>query len=739
MVLAFIDLVVGVSNDAVNFLNSAIGSKAFPVKTILIVASFGLGLGAVFSSGLMEVARVGIFQPDLFSFHEIMIVFMSVMIADILIINFFNSLGIPTSTTVSILFCLLGAAVCMGTIQVFEIGDAFSSVSKFINISKTTAIAKGIMLSILLAFVIGAIVQFVSRLLFTFQFEKSPPFLKSIFAGFALSCIGIFVVLRGFGTTILTDTFIIIWITDHLVISFLSIYILCSFLTFVLDKVFKFNILKLIVLLGLFGLALSFAGNDLVNFIGVPVAAIQSFELYLNANTSVPISATAFNMSGLINTVQTPYYILILAGIVMVGTLWVSKRVFLVTETEINLARQNEGFERFKPHATSRFIVKTGIGIGYLFNKIMPVSILKRIDDRFEAAQIAAPYLKTPSFDLIRASVNLMVASVLISVATSLKLPLSTTYVTFMVAMGTALADKAWNRESAVFRVAGVLNVIVSWLVTSLLAFLVSGLVVVLIYYGGLVAVLILIALLTYVLAKSAIEHRKKILKLNAKKKFNPVELNSIHEITARYSYTISEIFLKLNVLYGEVIKNLGLLDAKKLKQNKKSINEINAEIEILKELIFYQINSKKVLSTAANKFYILTLDDLQAINYAISQMIKSSYLHVSNNHKNLTFNQIRGLKSVDIKTKAVFPEITYSFGQLDFSKLTSLIKELERIQNYINNSLEQQIQRVHTHETGAKNMRLYFDLLKKSEDMIVALSVILKRYKEFNDTPIDV
>lgn len=736
--LAFIDLIVGVSNDAVNFLNSAIGSKAFPIKTILIVASIGLALGAVFSSGLMEVARVGIFQPDLFSFHELMVVFISVMIADILLINFFNSIGIPTSTTVSILFCLLGAAVSMGLIQIFETGESFSKITQFINVSKTTSIVKGILLSIFLAFVIGAVVQFISRLLFTFEFKNASRYLKSAFAGFALSCIGIFVILRGFGSTILIDTFIINWITNHLIVSFGSILIICSISAFILDKVFKLNILKLIVLFGLFGLALSFAGNDLVNFIGVPVAAIQSFELFAAANTVAPVLATEFNMSGLINTVQTPYYILILAGIVMVGTLWVSKRVFLVTETEINLARQNEGFERFKPHGTSRFIVNTVVGIGYLLNKIIPTNTLKQIDHRFRKITVSTPQLKTPSFDLIRASVNLMVASVLISIATSWQLPLSTTYVTFMVAMGSALADRAWDRESAVYRVAGVLNVIASWIMTSLLAFLVSGVIVVLINFGGLPVTIVLLSVLTFILIRSAIQHRKRLSKLKAQKKFNPEELNSIHEITARYSYTISEIFSKLNALFGEVIKNLGLLDAKKLKQNKKRIAEIHSEIDILKEMIFYQINSKKGLSTAANKFYILTLDDLQAVNYAIGQMISSSYLHVSNNHKNLTFNQIRGLKTVDMKTKEVFPKINESFRQLDFSKLDFLIKELESIQKHINDSLERQIQRTSTQENGAKNMRLYFDLLKKAEDMIVSLMIILKRYKEFNDTPID-
>lgn len=738
VVLAFIDLVVGVSNDAVNFLNSAIGSKAFPVKTILIVASVGLGLGAVFSSGLMEVVRVGIFQPDLFSFHEIIIVFISVMIADILLINFFNSLGIPTSTTVSILFCLLGAAVTMGFIQITTADHALTDIYRYINITKTLTIIEGIFLSIVLAFAVGAFVQFVSRLVFSFQLGNASKWLQSIFAGFALSSIGIFVVLRGFGTTILTDTYIIDWITNHLIMSSLIIYLSCCLLAFVLVKYYQLNILKLIVLLGLFGLALSFAGNDLVNFIGVPVAAIQSFELYTEAQKLAPIFATDFNMSGLINTVQTPYYILVMAGAIMIGTLWMSKRVFLVTETEINLARQHEGFERFKPHGLSRFIVKLGIGIGYIFNKIIPISAIKYIDKRFEKSEVEVPRLKSPSFDLIRASVNLMVASVLISIATSWQLPLSTTYVTFMVAMGTALADRAWNRESAVYRVAGVLNVIASWFMTSLLAFFVSGIVVVLIYFGGIAAVLGLVAVLGFILIGSIKKHRQKLRKLKARTKFNPQELNSIHEINLRYAFNISELFSKMNLIFGAVIKNLSLLDAKGLRQNRNSIREIHSEIDILKEMIFHQINANKGLSAATNKFYILTLDDLESISFAINQMIESSYLHVKNNHKNLTFNQIRGLKLIDIKTKEVFPKINDSFHLLDFSKLKLLIKELEHIQFQINTSLEQQINRTNHQENGAKNIRLYFDLLKKSEVMITALIIILKRYKEFNDTPVD-
>lgn len=734
LVLAIIDLVVGVSNDAVNFLNSAIGSKAFPVKTILIVASCGLGLGAIFSSGLMEVARVGIFQPQLFSFHEIIVLFISVMITDILLINFFNTLGIPTSTTVSIIFCLLGASVAMGLLQLYQQGNDIDLIGNYINVSKVLLIIESILLSIVIAFGIGAVVQFVSRLIFTFQYSRVSALTLSVFSGVAQTCIGIFVILKGFGTTVLKDTVVTLWITDHLAITFFSLLIFFIALSYVFTVYHKINLLKATVLLGLFGLALSFAGNDLVNFIGVPIAALQSYELWQTGN----LSAQSFYMNGLATTVQTPYSILVIAGAVMVGTLWLSKRVFLVTETEINLARQDAGFERFKPHRISRAIVKFGLAIGYAGNVLLPEKITASINSKFEKPEVATAKFNAPYFDLVRATVNLMVASILISFATSLKIPLSTTYVTFMVGMGTALADRAWNSESAVYRVAGVLNVIASWIMTSLMAFVLSGVSVLLIYFGGILAVAILLLILVFVLVKSAINHRKRIAKLTAKKKFNPKELENIHLITTKYASNISDIFNRLQGLYSDAVKNLALLNSSQLKQNKKDIEDILSEISGLKEIIFFQINSNEKTSSAANKFYILTLDDLEAVALAMSQIINNSYNHVKNNHKKLTFNQIRGLKSVDIKTKEVFPKINHSFKNLDFSNLKSVIKSLVVIQSEIEQLLDLQISRVNVSDNSSKNMRLYFELLKKSSDMVDSLKVILIRYKEFNDTPID-
>ena len=734
LILAVIDLIVGVSNDAVNFLNSAIGSKAFPVKTILIVASCGLALGAIFSSGLMEVARVGIFQPQLFSFHEIIILFISVMITDILLINFFNTLGIPTSTTVSIIFCLLGASVSMGFLQLYNNESDFSLITNYINVSKVLLIIESIFLSIIIAFTVGALVQFISRLIFTFQYHSISNITTSLFTGFAQTCIGIFVVLKGFGTTILKDTYVSLWITDHLMVTFVVLLVFFCGLSFLLSSYYKKNMLKATVLLGLFGLALSFAGNDLVNFIGVPIAALQSFELWQGSN----FSAESFNMVGLASTVQTPYYLLVIAGVIMVGTLWLSKRVFLVTETEINLARQDTGFERFKPHALSRVIVKFGLAIGYAGNILLPEKITASINSKFQKPEVVTAKFNAPSFDLVRATVNLMVASILISFATSIKIPLSTTYVTFMVAMGTALADRAWNSESAVYRVAGVLNVIASWIMTSLMAFLLSGLSVVLIFYGGITAVLVLLLFLGFILVKSALNHRKRIAKLTAKKKFKPEELENIHIITTKYSTNISDVFNRLQLLYSDSIKNLGLLNAAQLRQNKKEVEDILSEINVLKEIIFYQVNTQEKSSTAANKFYILTLDDLEAVALAMSQIINNSYDHVKNNHKKLTFNQIRGLKSIDIKTKEVFPKINHSFKNLDFSNLKTVIKSLVVIQTEIEQLLDLQISRANISDNSSKNMRLYFELLKKSSDMVDSLKVILIRYKEFNDTPID-
>ncbi|MFT7066061.1 MAG: phosphate/sulfate permease, partial [Sediminicola sp.] len=424
--LAVADLVVGVSNDAVNFLNSAIGSKAISFRTIMIVASLGIGIGAIFSSGMMEVARKGIFNPSEFMFSEIMIIFMAVMITDILLLDFFNTVGMPTSTTVSIVFELLGAAVAMAFIKVAADTGNYIDVYKYINTSKATEIIVGILLSVVIAFSIGALVQYFSRMLLSFDFRKKAKWVVSLFGGIALTAITYFILIKGLkGATFVSDGLNAFIINNTLLIIVGSL-VLWTVVSYLITIILKFDVYKLIIIVGTFALALAFAGNDLVNFIGVPIAAWQSFEAWQASG----VPATEFSMNVLAEEVSTPTFLLFGAGMVMVLTLWFSKKARYVTQTEINLSREGESKERFQPNFLSRGIVRAAMLISQFSNTLLPKTLKDRIDSNFEKPVITLSKDKTyemPAFDMVRAAVNLMVAGVLISIATSFKLPLSTT------------------------------------------------------------------------------------------------------------------------------------------------------------------------------------------------------------------------------------------------------------------------------------------------------------------------
>ncbi|NNC62310.1 MAG: inorganic phosphate transporter, partial [Eudoraea sp.] len=515
--LAVADLVVGVSNDAVNFLNSAIGSKAISFRTIMIVASLGIAFGAIFSSGMMEVARKGIFNPGEFYFDEIMFIFMAVMITDILLLDFFNTLGMPTSTTVSIVFELLGAAVAMSILKIGADGGSFSDIITYINTSKALQIISGILLSVVVAFSIGAFVQWISRILLSYNFERKAKWVGAVFGGVALSAITYFIFMKGIkGTPYAGETYDLIGgmtISDFLesqVYAIIAIsLVLWSLLSYFLILLFNTNIYKLIIGVGTFALALAFAGNDLVNFIGVPIAAYQSYEAWSVSG----IPASEFSMNVLATKVPTPTVLLFLSGMVMVVTLWFSKKARYVADTEINLARQSDTKERFEPNYISRMLVRFTIMVSDYTATVLPKSWLDRIDSRFKKPVIALPSGKVhelPAFDMVRAAVNLMVAGILISIATSYKLPLSTTYVTFMVAMGTSLADRAWGSESAVYRVAGVLNVIGGWFLTAIIAFVASGVILTLISFGKGAAIGILLFVAILLLARNYISYNRK-------------------------------------------------------------------------------------------------------------------------------------------------------------------------------------------------------------------------------------
>jgi phosphate/sulfate permease len=495
--LAIIDLTVGVSNDAANFLNSAIGSKVASFNTILIIASIGVLAGAVSSEGMMEVARKGIFVPSFFTFDNIMLVFVAVMLTDIILLDFYNSIGLPTSTTVSIVFELLGAGFIIGLLYSYQQGMEVEF-AEFINFSTATKIISGIFLSVLVAFSSGALVQFITRLLFTFNLKEGLRRYGSAFGGIAITAITYFLVIKGLKGASFIGSDTRTYISEHTWTILGVSAVAWTIITFIMQRFLAINPLKFIVLAGTFSLAMAFAGNDLVNFIGVTVAGWQSLEAW-SASGMAP---DLFFMDILGDKAKAPLFMLLGAGAIMVVTLWTSKKARNVSQTEVKLARQGDGDERFNSNALSRGIVGGFVSFGKVLGSIIGQNAVNSINARFTHDR-AEMEDSTASFDLLRASVNLMTASILISYATSLKLPLSTTYVSFMVAMGTSLADRAWGMDSAVYRVAGVLQVVGGWIMTAVIAFIASATFGLIMFYGGKVGVITIVVFAAIALVRS--------------------------------------------------------------------------------------------------------------------------------------------------------------------------------------------------------------------------------------------
>ena len=745
--LAIGDLVVGVSNDAVNFLNSAIGSKVLSFRSIMIVASLGIAVGAVFSSGMMEVARKGIFNPDMFFFSEIMIIFMAVMITDILLLDFFNTLGMPTSTTVSIVFELLGAAVAVSLIKIFAGGGEFSDLSQYINVAKATQIIFGILLSVFVAFSIGAVVQYVSRILLSFKFEAKEKWVGALFGGVALTSITYFILMKGIkGTPYAKESFEILngstiasfMESNVLGIALVSFIILFLFSAFLIYRL-KINIYKLIIAIGTFSLALAFAGNDLVNFIGVPIAAWQSYEAWVVSG----VPATEFSMGILAAKVPTPTLLLLLAGIIMVITLWFSSRAKNVVKTSIDLSNQENTKERFKANFLSRGLVRLSVNVSNVFSKVIPIKIQAHIESQFEKPSIelaSNKSLELPAFDQIRAAVNLMVAAILISIATSFKLPLSTTYVTFMVAMGTSLADRAWGSESAVYRVAGVLNVIGGWFFTAFIAFIGCGIMAFLINLGGPSAVAILLFLALIILAKNYISHKKDVDQVNSEDVLSLAESRSIQGLIIESSKNVSKASKKIKNIFINSIDGLATQNLSGLKANKKAVKILSEQIDNLRNDLFYFIkNLDESTIKGASNFYINVLGSLEDIAQSLEYISKITFKHINNNHKALTFNQIRELKEISLQLETLFDRVKFAFSKNNFNEIPNILDIKQILLDSVREKIDNQISRTKSEESSPKNTTLYFSLLTETKDLIKATMAMLEIYNEQYDSKVKI
>ncbi len=735
--LAVADLVVGVSNDAVNFLNSAIGSKAVSFKTIIIVASLGVAIGALSSSGMMEVARKGIFNPSQFMFSEIMIIFMAVMITDILLLDFFNTLGLPTSTTVSIVFELLGASVCVALLKISaDETQTLFDISNYINNEKAIEIILGILLSVVIAFTIGAIIQFISRVLLTFNFEKKPSYYGAVFSGLATTSILYFILIKGIkNASFMSNGFKELIASNPLQLIGIS-FVVFTVLSLILVNYFKTNIYKLIIILGTFALAVAFAGNDLVNFIGVPMAAYNS---YLDWIASGQL-ASKFSMVSLADAVETKPMLLLIAGLIMVLTLWFSTKARAVVKTSVDLSRQDDIKERFEPNFLSRSIVRASIGLSEGLNTILPNSIKESIDNQFKAKSLDKTLKKEdlPAFDLVRAAVNLMVASVLISIATSMKLPLSTTYVTFMVAMGTSLADRAWGSESAVYRVAGVLNVIGGWFFTALSAFIAAAIMALILYYGGGYALSVLLLLATTLIIKNYLSHRKQTKQLKAVDSLQKAESSSIQGVIIESAHNIANVVKRGNRIYSNAINGLATQNLKSLKKNKKNIDKLTDEVDELRDHIFYFIKNLEEPSVSASNFYINILGYLQDMVQSLDYISSVSYKHINNNHKKLKFSQIKELKEVDERFERFFNNTQQAFESQSFEEIGVILGRKQEILGLVTDKIQKQVERTRTEESSPKNTTLYFSLLLETKDLLNATMNLLEEYHNSHDSSVE-
>tara|TARA_B100001559_G_scaffold111345_1_gene93474 strand:+ start:3898 stop:6186 length:2289 start_codon:yes stop_codon:yes gene_type:complete len=737
-ILAIGDLIVGVSNDAVNFLNPAIGSKVISFKNIMIFASIGIALGAVSSSGMMEVARKGIFNPSSFYFDEIIFIFMAVMITDILLLDFFNSLGLPTSTTVSIVFELLGASVVMALIKINNSTKDFSELSNYINNEKAIQIVLGILLSVFIAFTIGGLVQWISRFILSYKLDKLKPEINSIFGGIAIASIFNFILIKGIkGSPFAEVKFALLNNSDvssfidenNLIVSVLN-FIIWYFFSYVVIRFFKIDIYKIIIGIGTFALALAFAGNDLVNFIGVPVAAFQSYEAWSNSG----LAASEFEMGFLSNKVAAPTFLLLGSGIIMVLTLWFSSKAKRVVKTSLDLSSQYETKERFKSNALSRSLVSFGIFLNNIVRKILPKSIKKSIKKSFKIpkdSKIYVSIINRPSFDKLRASINLVVAAVLISFATSFKLPLSTTYVTFMVTMGTSLADRAWGTDSAVYRVSGVLNVILGWFFTAIVAFTVGGIIVFTIFQGGFYALLIILLFVLIIVGKSYYNSTKQSKIIFEENKLLITNASTYEEVIIQSGANIARVAKRINNIFDILIDGLAKNEVKLIKKGLKNINKLEIEVDELRENIFFFIKNLKKSSVSASKFYIKLLDEVEDLTKDLKNILNKSFNHIINNHKKLKLNQIRNLLLVqNFVNQNLLNKINKSFKKnSNIEEFEEILISKDRVIDMINKKIEDQIIASKDEESRLRNSKLYFNVLLRTKDIATSNYNIVEHY----------
>lgn len=723
LLLACSDLFVGVSNDAVNFLSGALGSRIASFKTVMVVASLGVLFGATFSGGMMTIARTGVYNPEMFSFENLMIVFFAVVITEVTLLNIFNKLGLPTSTTVSIVFALMGGGVSMAVLHLLSTGESLLNLGQYVNTTRASILIFGIICSVPIAFVGGTVIQYFCRLLFTFNYQRLYRYYGALFGSLSLSAIVFFLLFKGAkGSALVTPE----------VLHFLNTYtfelMACIFagtlVAFQLAiMMFNLNIFKIVILAGTFALAFSFAGNDLVNFIGVPLAALDSWNIF-QASGQDPANLM---MTGLREDPQTNPLYLLTAGSIMVLTLWFSKKAMHVVRTTINLSSSDRGdSEQFGSSLLGRLVVRHTIALNGFVQSVLPEDMKKVLEARFEPLPVKKNEVQLP-FDAVRASINLVVSSILIASATALTLPLSTTYVTFMVAMGSSFADGAWDRESAVYRVSGVLTVIGGWFMTALAAFTTCGLMVTICYYGQLPAILIVMSATVYFLVKENFFSKDDPVAEKQDASTDPFVIRQ------RLNASIDHIFARSIAVFEEALDQFFDGNLKGLKKAKAHALEAYDEVMKIRHEYYTMARQEEGVNQDVCHYYYRALTNMKEVSLSLETIVRMIHDHVANSHRIYKGQLQQDLYSLVSSLKSIEEVLTFykNEGVMDVQRLD---RRMHRTHEAIDQMQANLISRIGEEKLSLRSTELYLSILQLVRELLNRYNIVFLMQKELND-----
>lgn len=719
LILAVFDLFVGVSNDAVNFLQSAIGAKAARFRTVLIVASVGVAVGAMMSAGMMDVARHGIMHPVNYSFHEVMVVFLAVMVTDVIILDVFNTLGLPTSTTVSLVFDLLGGTFILALVKMA--GDPTLALSDLLNSDKALSVIVAIFVSVAIAFVCGVLVQWLSRIIFTFR-TKNHKVAESVFGGISFAILAYFVFIKGLSKSPVFATDAKVWIDANTTMLLGAVFAATTLLSYLL-LLMHVSVFRLVVLMGTFALAMAFAGNDLVNFIGVPLAGLSSYQDWVSHGAG---NVDTFMMGSLMESAKSPFLYLMIAGGIMIFAMATSKKAQNVVKTSVDLSRQDESDEMFGTSRAARSIVRATQECGQFLVRYLPKGMMQRIDSRFNKEEVV---LKDgAAFDMVRAAVNLVLASVLIVIGTNFKLPLSTTYVTFMVAMGTSLADRAWSRESAVFRVTGVLSVIGGWFVTAGVAFATCALVCLTIYFGGFIAMFAFMALAVFLLIRSNIQYARKAKKASPEDASFKLMMRSrdpeiVWDVLCKHvSRTQSGTCEFALDQYNDIVESFSDQNLRGLRRVHRALNDKLDELTKIRRREFLALRrSPSQISLERNTWFHLGFNSNQQYIYCLKRMLDPAKEHVDNNFTPLPQSYRDEFEPMRQRINDLMKTTAQMLDTRRFDRYRETMLEADSCKNTLSVYRKRHIDRMQRSTNSAEyNVSLiYLNILQESQELL--------------------